>query len=448
MPTVYDALYIAASPILLSHLGYRYAFRRKYHESLAGMIGRRMPRSPDGRQGRGRPLVFWVHSVSVGEVVAARGLIAEIRKRYRHSRIYASTITETGQAHARKILRDLVDEIFYYPLDLSWIVERFLDRVDPDVYIMMETELWPNFLVRCRQRGVRVLMMNGKLSERSYRLYRRFRFVFRPALRGIDAFCMQTRLDAARMRELCGQGPQVFVTGNCKFDSVARPLDLESRAQLAARWGLDLLHPIVVVGSTHPGEEEIVARAAVLLRGEFSGLTWLVAPRHIERSDQVARLFEEHGLRVSRASNPSMKHPDVLLLDLMGELAHAYGLGTLAVVCGSFAPIGGHNLLEPAVYGIPVLYGPHMHKQPEIVRFFDESGGGVQIEPEELGPMVRRLLLDSEERERLGRLAAETIELNRGSARRHMHVLRRVLEEHGLVERRGEADDEPAGRPQ
>ena len=431
MPTLYDFIYLAGSPALLSLLGYRYAFRRKYHESLVGMLGRRMPRPVGPASDGKRPRVFWVHSVSVGEVVAARAVIREIRAAYPDSRIYASTITETGQAHARRILGDLVDEVFYYPLDLSWIVRRFLDHVRPDVYIMMETELWPNFLVHCRRAGVRVVMMNGKISDRSYRLYRRFRFVFRPALQGINAFCMQTEHDAARMRDLCGRDARVFVTGNCKFDSVPSPLDLPGREALAARWGLDLQHPIVVVGSTHPGEEEIVAQAAGALKSEIADLTWLVAPRHIERSDAVCRIFAEAGLSVSRASQPTTKRPEVLVLDLMGELAHAYGLATVAVVCGSFVPVGGHNLLEPAVYGVPVLYGPYMHKQPELLRFFSESGGGVQIEGRDLGPTVRRLLQDSDERKRLGRLAAETVEINRGSAQRHMQVLRQVLEGQG-----------------
>jgi len=428
MPTIYDLLYTVASPALLSLLGYRYAFRRKYRESIAGMLGRRMPKPvPPSRDGR-RPRVFWVHSVSVGEVVAANGVIREMRAAWPDSRIYASTITETGQAHARRLLAELVDEIFYYPLDLSWIVRRFLDHIRPDVYVMMETELWPNLLLQCRRMGIPVVMMNGKLSERSYRLYHQFRFLFHPVLNGIDAFCMQTRLDAARMKDLCGHGPRVYVTGNCKFDAVPTPQDLSERRALAMRWGLDLSRPIVVVGSTHPGEEEIVAQAAVALKSEAPGLTWIVAPRHIERRDQVCAVFANRGLSVSSVSNLSTPNPDVLVLDVMGELAHAYGLGTIGVVCGSFVPIGGHNLLEPAVYGIPVLYGPHMEKQPELLRFFTESGGGVQVEPGELEPMIGRLLQDPDERQRLGKLAAEMIELNRGSAQRHMQVLRRVLE--------------------
>jgi len=427
MPTVYDLVYLTASLPLLALLGYRYAFRRKYHESLKGMLGRRMPRPVAPASDGKRPLVFWVHSVSVGEVVAAQGVIREIRATWPDSRIYASTITETGQAHARRILSPLVDEIFYYPLDLSWIVRRFLDHIQPDVYIMMETELWPNLLMQCRRMGVRVLMMNGKLSERSYRMYRQFRFFFAPVLSGIDAFCMQTRLDAARMKELSRQEDRIFVTGNCKFDAVPNPLDPQARAALAARWGLDLNHPIVVVGSTHPGEDEIVAQAAVALKGEFPDLTWLVAPRHVERADAVCRIFTDAGLSVSRASQPTTKRPNVLLLDVMGELASAYSLATVAVVCGSFVPIGGHNLLEPAVYGVPVLYGPHMHKQPELLRFFRESGGGVQLEGRELGPTIWRLLKDADERQRLGKRAAETIELNRGSAQRHLHVLQKVV---------------------
>ena len=431
MPTLYDLVYTAASPALLALLGYRYAFRRKYRESVVGMLGRRMPRPVVSTGGGKRPLVFWVHSVSVGEVVAAQGVIREIRSAYPDSRIYASTITETGQAHARRILTDLVDEVFYYPLDLSWIVRRFLDHVRPDVYIMMETELWPNFLMHCRRAGVRVLMMNGKLSERSYRLYRQFRFFFEPALSAIDAFCMQTNLDAARMKELCGQSAHVFVTGNCKFDAVPKPLDQTARAALAGRWGLDLAHPMVVVGSTHPGEEEIIARAVVALKGQVPDLTWVVAPRHVERTETVCRIFADAGLTVSRASQPSPNRPDVLVLDLMGELANAYSLATVAIVCGSFVPIGGHNLLEPAVYGVPVLYGPFMHRQPELLRYFSESGGGVQIEGRDVGATVRRLLDDPDERRRLGQLAAETIELNRGSAQRHMRVLQQVLSSGG-----------------
>lgn len=427
LPSLYDLIYISSAFILLPWLGYRYAFRRKYRESLAGMIGWRMPRALETRSEVPKPLIFWVHSVSVGEVVAARGVIREIRNEYPNAIIYASTITETGQAQAHKILSDLVNEIFYYPVDFSWIVRRFLRRIQPDVYIMMETELWPNFLMQCRKAGVRVLMMNGKISERSYRLYGRFLWLFRRALRGIDAFCMQTRLDGARMKALCGKGPQVFVTGNCKFDSVPQKLDLEERVALAGRWGLDLLHPVIVVGSTHPGEEEFIAGAAADLKDEFLAMTWVVAPRHVERSDAVCKLFQDNGLTVSRATGPSGKHPNILLLDKMGELAQAYSLATVSVVGGSFVPIGGHNLLEPAVYGVPVLFGPHMHKQPEILRFFNESGGGVQIRGEELGPMIRRLLHDPKECKRLGRLAMETIELNRGSAQRHMHVLREVL---------------------
>jgi len=425
MPTVYDAIYAVTSPVLLSLLGYRYAFRRKYHESLQGMLGRRLP-APFICNGR-RPTVFWVHAVSVGEVVAARAIISEIRAAYPHCRIYSSTITETGQAHARKILAGLVDEIFYYPVDLSWIVRRFLERIRPDVYIMMETELWPNFLVQCRQAGIRVIMMNGKVSERSYRLYRSGRFIFRRALTCIDAFCMQTRLDAARMRDLCGPEPEIHVTGNCKFDSAPPMLAPEQRAALAAGYGLDLGRPIVVVGSTHPGEDEAIAQAAAALRGRFPDLTWLVAPRHIERAEAVCRLFAERGLAVARATQPAGSPPTVLVLDRMGELAQAYSLATVAVVGGSFVPIGGHNLLEPAVYGVPVVYGPHMHKQPEILRFFDGAGAGVQVEGAALGATIERLLLDPDERRRLGRLAAETVELNRGSAKRHMDVLREVL---------------------
>jgi 3-deoxy-D-manno-octulosonic-acid transferase len=407
--------------------------KRKSAETLRAMLGRKLrgQKSPYAAKLR----VIWVHAVSVGEVVAAKALMAELKRTFPQATLVASTITETGQEKARTLLSE-ADEIFFFPLDLSWIVKRFLRFYNPWVYISMETELWPNLFVEARRRGTAIFLANGKLSPRSFGLYSQFSFVFRKPLGGVRAFLMQTEKDAERMRSLCKAAEKVFVTGNCKFDSPGEALAGEEKERLLGQFGLPNGAPIIVAGSTHSKEEELMLRSFGAVRKEVPRAKLIIAPRHPERFDEVWELLRGSGYRAVRATEGAVGgeaaarrdySPDIVLLDSVGQLARVYGLGSVAVVCGSFAPIGGHNLLEAAVHSIPVIFGQYMQRQSELRELFLKGGGGLEVSDVQLAPTLIDLLKDEGRSRAVGEKARETVERNRGSARRTVDIIKRFL---------------------
>lgn len=446
MPTLFDIAYLAATPVLLPTLLYRRFALNKYRESLPGMLGRNL--GPATREGASHAMetdhaprtTAWLHAVSVGETVAAGAVLKRLHEHRPAWRFIASTVTETGQNKAKQSLKQAA-EVFYYPLDFSWIVRRFFDHYRPSLVIIHETELWPNFLTEARRRGVPVFLANGKLSPRSARRYAKARRFFAGPLSAFSAFCMQTEGDAERLRLLGVPDGKIHVTGNCKFDAPGDPLSHMQRAEWLARFGWGPDAPVIVAGSTHPGEEEIVLDAYAVLRQRFPEARLLLAPRHPERFDAVASMLAERKLsawRVSRGDfapgSPPAKSavnaaagPDVVLLDTIGQLARAYGLGHVALCGGSWANIGGHNLLEAAVHSVPVLRGPNMQNQPEIVRILGPEQGGLLVEANALGPTLVDLLDDDKRRRELGRAAADAVERNRGAAARTVEIILAAL---------------------
>jgi 3-deoxy-D-manno-octulosonic-acid transferase len=441
MPTLFDAFYAAAVPVLLPPLVYRRMVLKKYRESLPGMLGRNLkvngPDAPSGTAGTGIPPTAWLHAVSVGEVVAAGAVLEHLAREKPGWRYLASTVTETGQKKARQALKSAA-EIFFYPLDFSWIVRRFFDHYRPNLIIIHETELWPNFLLEARSRGIPVFLANGKLSPRSARRYKQGRFLFARPLSAFSAFCMQTEADAERLRSLGVPEKKIHVTGNCKFDNPGEPLTPEQRREGLARWGWGEDTPVIVAGSTHSGEEEVVLAAFRTVRQAYPRARLLLAPRHPERFDAVAELVEREQWRVwrvSRVDNAGSGScsgfeaggPDVVLLDTIGQLARAYGLGQIALCAGSWVPIGGHNLLEAAVHAVPVLRGPYMQNQPDIVRILGPEHGGLEVTAEGLGGLLCDLLGDAGRRNELGQRAARAVAGNRGAAARTVETLLRHI---------------------
>jgi 3-deoxy-D-manno-octulosonic-acid transferase len=428
MPTRFDLAYYCLLPAALPFFLYRRLARGKYHESARGMLGRDLPRGAQREVFRNGSV--WLHAVSVGETVAAKSIAPFLHELAPGLPLVATTITETGQAHARQILTE-AGQVHYYPLDFSWNVRNFLDCFNPRVFIMMETELWPNFLTLAAARGCRVFMVNGKLSDRSFGRYRAARALLRPAFEAIRAFCMQTEGDAEKMRQLCGRPQDVHVTGNCKFDAPMPPLDGDVQQFVRKEYLLgETRRPLFVVGSTHPGEEEIVLRAFEETRRAVPGLQMILSPRHPERFREVYELCRNHpaGWKVSRATAPRMESPDIFVLDKMGELARIYGLGDVAVVAGSFCRIGGHNVLEAAAHSIPVVVGPHMHAQKELDRLFQASDSGcVRCDADNLGRTLAELFRDEVRRREIGALARHTATRNQGSARKSIEILKRYL---------------------
>ena len=420
--SLYDWAYLAAAPFVLPVLGYRRLARGKYRESGPAMLGR----GPQWIDPKPYPNgTIWMHAVSAGEVIAAKAVAAQLKCALPDWPLVASTITETGQAAARRTLNE-AEEIFYFPLDLSWNVRRFIRRFQPRVAVLFEAELWPNFLLEADSAGARAFLLNGRVSERSFRRYRKVRPLIAGPIQRIRAFCMQTEADAARMEQIIGRRDNIFVTGNCKFDAEFPTLTPEERNDWRQRLGIDPQRPLIVAGSTHPGEEEIVLAAYGAARKACPDLALILAPRHPERFEAVAALLKRQGLAFRRAAcAETAPSPQVVLLDTMGQLAKAYGLGSIAVVGGSFVRIGGHNLLEAAAHSIPVVYGPHMRRQPDMLRLIGQGGGGLQVQPAALGKALAELLSNEPRRRDLGRRARQTLDENRGSAGKMVEIVRR-----------------------
>jgi len=421
-----DLLYLLAAPVFLPPYLYKILVKKKYRESTKGMLGLNLPQEP--WLVVSEQINLWLHAVSVGEVVAGKAILSEWAKKEPNTRILASTVTETGQQKARELLTE-AESVIYYPLDFTGIVRRFLATYNPQVYIMMETEIWPNFLREAGARKVKVFLANGKLSDTSFSRWMKVKKLFQGTFDAITAACVQTERDREKFTALLGRPDRILVTGNCKFDSSGSPLTLREKADLLSRLKITDRSPILVVGSTHPGEEEIILDAWAIVRKKIPGLKLILAPRHPERFDAAARILESRGIAFSRYSSPSLENPEAVLVDAMGILARLYGVGDVAVVAGSFMPIGGHNLLEAAVHRVPALYGPHMHKQPEIVKIFKANNAGKQVEKDELAPALEELFLNEDERRRMGEAGATAARQNRGSARRTVEFIRSFTEQ-------------------
>ena len=390
---------------------------RKRRANLPERLGLRgVPgKTPDD----GRPCV-WVHAVSVGETLAAVPLLRLLRRRVADARLLVSNVTLTGRETAVKSLSGVVDEGFFFPFDLPGLCGRFLDRVRPDVVVIVETEIWPNFIAACASRGIPVVIVNGRLSKRSFAGYMRFRWFFAPILRTLRTISAQTSEDAERFIALGAPRDAVTVGGNLKFD-VSPP---ESGA--SALSGLLLREKAagavwIVAGSTHDDEEAQLLRAFLSARERNPSIRLLLAPRHPERFDAVEAMLHREGVpMVRRTAIPegATHLPEtVLLLDTVGELSGAYAAGDLAFVGGSLVPKGGHNVLEPAWHGVPTIVGPHMENFREIADAFLAGEALVRVAgEEELADRLTRFAADPPLFRETGLRAKELLETFRGAS--------------------------------
>ncbi len=400
------------------------ARRRKNFPDRLGLTIGRLP-VPSGRER------VWIHAVSVGETLSAAPLARLLRARRPEIEILVSTVTLTGQETAARTLGSTADARFYFPFDLPWICAKFLDRIRPDAVVILETELWPNFIAACARREIPVLVLNARISERSFRGYGRFRFFFARVLRSVSAFSAQTGDDARRLVALGADPSRVDVAGNMKFDAAPpkeesspfRAWLLEERARGAA-W--------FVAGSTHEGEDAEVLKAYRAARSVNGAVRLLLAPRHPERFDAVAELCAREGFEVARKTRLAEGHSappsSVILLDTVGELLSAYAAADIAFVGGSLVPKGGHNILEPALYGVPTVVGPHMENFREIAGIFT-SGGAVRRvrDGAELAGELSRWASDPGPYAETGRNASELLAAFRGATVRSAAIVERAL---------------------
>lgn len=366
---------------------------------------------------------LWVHAVSVGEVQAAAALIRELQRRYPDRPLVVTTATPTGAQRVQALFGDTVRHA-YLPYDLPGAVRRFLERVRPQLAVIMETEVWPNLYRELGRRRTPVVLASARLSEKSVRRFRRIAGLFRDALNQDLTIAAQTRLDADRFREVGALPQRIHVTGNIKFD-LDIPAEMQMRGtQLRAEQFPQRF--VWVAGSTHEGEEQVVLDAhRELLRSQPDALLVLV-PRHPNRFERVRQWLAGESLAcvVRSRGEPVTPATQVLLADTLGELLMLYAAADIAFVGGSLVPIGGHNLLEPAALARPVLTGPHNFNAPDIARLMFDSGASLQVDSSaSLAQTLRELQADPVRRERIGRAALAIVENNRGALERLMTLI-------------------------
>jgi 3-deoxy-D-manno-octulosonic-acid transferase len=428
MYVLYSALIVVFALAVSPWLAYRAVRYRKY----VGSLGQRLGYLPVSFNMDGESSI-WIHAVSVGELLTARPLIAALRTRHPDLRIFLSTTTMSAQELARRGGLD-VDAVFYFPFDLGFVVRRTLDLVKPQLFLMTETEIWPNLLRECRRRGVKTAIVNGRLSAQSFPRYRLARGFFRHVLADIDRFCVQSDESARRFAEIGAPPDRITVTGSLKFDSLDAQVggpQARVKERVLRYFRFSATRPVLVAGSTMKGEEAMVLRVFRRLKAAQPSAVLLLAPRHPERFDEVVRLAQQEGFRTERRNDlPIDAEPraEVVVLDTIGELAAVYQVGTIVFVGGSLVPTGGHNILEPAVYGRPVVFGPHMHNFAEIAAAFVANDAGVQVASTgEFETQVLALMTDPVRRARLGAAARALVEANRGAQNKTLLVLDALL---------------------
>jgi 3-deoxy-D-manno-octulosonic-acid transferase len=365
---------------------------------------------------------IWVHAVSVGEVRAVEKLVERLRQQFPGKPIVVSTATPAGQELARA-RHDIVDHTFYFPLDLPWCVRRAVRHVDPEMVIIAETEIWPNFLRECRSHGVRVVMINGRISDRSFSRYKLVRHWLSRVFEDYSVIGMQSEMDRQRIEAIGADPRKVTVFGNLKYDAAAKSGSVDKALAVFLRdW-----NPLWVAASTMPGEEELVLDAFKHVLQTHPDVRLLIAPRHADRFAAIAELARKTGfdiVRRTQLSAASVQGQRILILDTIGELAGVFEYATVVFMGGTLVSTGGHNVLEPARQSKPIVFGPHMENFRDIARLFLESKAAIQVpNAMELAPVICRLLSNSQQASELGRNALAIIQQNTGATERVLQVL-------------------------
>jgi len=428
MYLLYSLLLVTWGILLIPVFLYR-AWR--YHKRLPG-LSQRLGRLPDSLKSDGRPTI-WFHACSVGETLSLQPLVRNLRENFPEARFVFSTITQTGQAIAMQHFAAYgAGNVFYFPIDLASVTGRVLKWIRPTMIVIIDTEIWPNLIHQANRRGIPVVLANGRISAASFRYYRCARILLGRVFREYTLLMMQSAEDARRIAGTGAPPQKIIVTGNIKFDKslIEEGANKNTAGDLDGFCSDQSNSPLIVAGSTHGGEEEILLEALQRVRAipELSGTRLLLAPRHPERFAEVAGLILQKGFNLRRRTTNSGKgtNAEVLLLDTLGELAAAYRFATVSFVGGTLIRHGGHSIMEPALYSRPIVTGPSMENFRGVVDEFRERRGIRQIaagqddrksQVEELTRVFADLLKNHEQRENLGRAAFLILEKNRGAAR-------------------------------
>ena len=434
------SLLILASPFWIYKVLTKEKHRKGFFEKLG--ISAPTPLIDPSKKGG-----IHIHAVSVGEVVAAIPFIKELKKRHPEIRLVLSTVTPTGREMACKRLPE-INQIVYFPFDLPWSVRRFLKRIRPDLFISVETELWPNFLRQVKLSGAKTLIINGRISPHTFRGYNRIRPLMKKVLAYVDLFCMQSEEDARRIRAIGAPEKVVEVTGNMKYDQGFVDIDKQVLTEKRELFGIEEGDRVIIAGSTHRGEDEIIVESYKAynyppLQGEGQGgdrafssekIRLIIVPRHPERTGEIEEIIRRQGLEPIRRTaligsrGNNIPHNTVIVVDTIGELATLYSLATIVIIGGSFIPHGGQNPLEALYYKRPVIFGPHMFNFREITEEILRCGAGIQVESgEELSRALRGLIHDIVQQREMGEKGYQIILRNRGAVERNLAIVEKLL---------------------
>jgi len=426
MYIIYEILTWLFFIISLPYFAFKYVTTEKYRAGLKQRLGFIPPQKPK-KPGAKR---VWIHAVSVGETMAAMSLVKKLKEKHTNIEIIFSTTTLTGNNTAKQKLPE-VDSIIYFPLDFSWAVKRVLKKVMPDLCVLIETEIWPNFLRLSRKANIPVIISNGRLSENSCRGYMKLGAIIKRILQDITIFSMQSESDAKRIKEIGAPADRVVVTGNLKFDQAVISARKVDSISVSETFRIPQKKFKLVFASTHKGEHDILIEVFSELQKEFKDIFLIIAPRHPERFSEVDALLKAKGLNYVRRSwlvDAHQNKHDILLLDSVGELYMIFAACDLVFMGGSLVPTGGHNLLEAAVFDKPVIFGPYMHNFRDIAGIILESEAGIQIkDKDELMKKLKSLLSARSEVIRMGENCHRVFEKNLGATERNAGIIEKLL---------------------
>jgi len=372
---------------------------------------------------------LWFHALSVGEVLSVVPLVKMFKQDHPQIPIFFSASTLTGHEIAIRQLKDTVIGVSYFPLDLSPVIARYFEKVNPRLIILTETDIWPNFLKMAKKKNIPCLLINARMSAHSYKRYKLIKSWFSRVINNLDFVGVQRKEDAERFLGLGLKKNKLEILGNLKFDKPLPHINKSEIQQLKIELGLLPEQPVWIAGSTHRGENEIIFKIHKVLLRLFPQLCLIIAPRHPERFNEVTKLALQSGFHTMRRTEPKEGKWEVIVLDTLGELAKVYAVADFAFIGGSFVPIGGHNPLEAAVWSKPVVFGPYMFNFSEIAKLMLKSNAACQVKNEiELFQVIKTWLEQPKLAEKIGRQGRALIEANQGVGKRYLEIINSVME--------------------
>ncbi|WP_163339376.1 3-deoxy-D-manno-octulosonic acid transferase [Desulfopila sp. IMCC35008] len=397
--------------------------KKKYGSRMLSRFGLGLPSLAPVNKAKVK--TYWLHALSVGEITSAAPLLAALRQHWPECRIVVTVTTTSGEKLARTLLVHSVDHILPAPLDFRPTVYHYMKIIQPDMYIHVETDFWPNLLTMMRAKSIPTILVNGRISSQSLKSYNKYRFFFSPIFNSFDHLCMQTEQDRTNMLAFGIARTKILTLGNLKFDTPAVKNQGNSEIQSL----LPKEKKILTAGSTHPGEEKLIITVYSRLKHSHNDLFLVIVPRNPDRAAEIATLASDAGIKARfRSENTQDSISDLLIVDTIGELIDVYRASWAAFVGGSLVPTGGHNPIEPALFGIPVLFGPHMEDFSEIASALIKSGGGTSVHDiESLQSCIQKFLDEEPVRLQQGKSAREYVEKQQGVIDKHLNLIRSLL---------------------